>query len=141
MTWWIWVLFGLFLMVLEMFIPSNFYLMFFGAGALIVGSLVAMFGMPLWMQWLLFTVFSILAAILFQKKCMLGFRSHPEITGTENLVGKTALVLDDMAPNAIGKVELQGTSWNVRNVGTSPLTRGQHCHVEHVDGLTLSVRE
>jgi inner membrane protein len=40
----------------------------------------------------------------------------------------------------MGKVELRGSSWSAQNVSPSPLTSGQRCRVEKVDGLMLLVR-
>ena len=41
MDWWIWILFGLLLLLVELVTPGGFYILFFGIGAVIVGILVA----------------------------------------------------------------------------------------------------
>jgi membrane protein implicated in regulation of membrane protease activity len=55
-------------------------------------------------------------------------------------VGETARATENIAVNEIGKAELRGASWNVRNIGDKPLVPGARCVVERVDGLTLHVR-
>jgi len=35
---------------------------------------------------------------------------------------------------------MRGTPWNTRNVSDRPLTRGERCKVEKVEGLTIFVR-
>jgi membrane protein implicated in regulation of membrane protease activity len=56
------------------------------------------------------------------------------------LEGETAIVLDDLAPGAVGKAELRGTSWTAQNAGAAALSRGQRCRVVRVEGLTLFIR-
>jgi membrane protein implicated in regulation of membrane protease activity len=58
----------------------------------------------------------------------------------DTLVGETAVVLEEMAAGAVGKVELRGSAWRAQNVSSSLLESGQRCRVEKVDGLMLQVR-
>ena len=41
MAWWIWVLGGLVLLLAEVLTPGGFFVVFFGAGAILVGALKA----------------------------------------------------------------------------------------------------
>ena len=59
----------------------------------------------------------------------------------DSLVGETALALEDIAPGAIGKVELRGASWTAHNAGDQPIQRSERPKVERVEGLTLHIRE
>lgn len=141
MLWWLWLLLGFFLLLVELLTPGGLYLLFFGVAAIVVGLLTGMeVGGPAWMQWLLFSILSIVALALFRKPLLRKLRPASTQTDVDNLVGETALVLEDMAANAFGKAELRGTSWNARNIGGSSLARGQRCKVEKVDGLLLWVR-
>lgn len=141
MLWWIWILLGFLLLLAELLTPGGLYLLFFGVAAIVVGVLggVSLSGPP-WMQWLLFSVLSIVALTLFRRP--LQKRLHPTTTDPEvdSFIGATALVTEDIAVDAIGKAELRGSSWTARNVGRNPLARGQRCTVEKVDGLILWVR-
>jgi membrane protein implicated in regulation of membrane protease activity len=68
MAWWMWMLLGLFLAIAEAQIPTNFFLLAFGIGGLIVGALVGLgWGGPAWLQWLLFTVVSIGTVVIAQR--------------------------------------------------------------------------
>ena len=58
----------------------------------------------------------------------------------DSLVGKQAVVLDGIAPQGEGKVELRGVPWTAHNDGDSPLTVGQKCTVHRIDGLKFYVR-
>jgi len=141
MTWWAWVLLGLVFLMMEVMTPGGFYLLFFGFGALVVGALAsAGLGGPLWAQVLLFSVASVAGLLLLRRRLLDRFRSGTPAQPVDSLVLETAVALDEIAVDQIGKVELRGTSWSARNVGDQPVARGQRCRVEHVDGLTLWVR-
>jgi membrane protein implicated in regulation of membrane protease activity len=140
MDWWIWLLVGLLLLLAELVTPGGFYIIFFGVGALVVGILAGFQAAgPPWFQYILFSVVSVVALWLFREKLLQLTRSRSS-DGVDNLVGETAVLLEDISANGIGKAEMRGTSWSTRNVGDKPLARGQRCRVERVEGLTIFVR-
>ena len=144
MPWWMWMLFGFVLLAVEMFTPGLFYFFFFGIGALLVGALggIGVDASISW-QWLLFSIFSVATLVLFRQKLveLLDSKNTNSRTGDlDSIVGEVMTLLDDLAPNAIGKAEGRGSSWTVMNGGTEPLRKGQRCRVYHMEGLTLWVR-
>ena len=140
-TWWMWFLFGLFLLLVEFLTPGAFYQLFFGVGAIAVGVLhAAGIQMSLPVQGVLFLGISLGALLLLRKPLREKlYRAEPG-RPVDSLEGETAVALEDIAVDGIGKAELRGTTWNARNVGDSPISRSQRCRVERVDGLTLWVR-
>lgn len=144
MSWWLWMLLGFALLAVEMLTPGLFYFLFFGVGALLVGALVGIEAdVPVPVQWLLFSVFSI-ATLLFVRQKLVNLLSHKSIkarTGDlDSIVGEIVTLMDDLAPHAIGKAEGRGSSWTVMNGGAESLHKGQRCRVYHMEGLTLWVR-
>jgi membrane protein implicated in regulation of membrane protease activity len=141
MPWWAWLALGLGLILLELLTPFSFYLMFFGMGALVVGALASLhLPAPLWVEWLLFSCFSVAAMLLFRRPLLTRFHANRQRPVIDSMVGETALALEDIAVGAVGRVELRGTTWNARNFGAHPLPRGQRCTVEKTEGLLLWVR-
>jgi membrane protein implicated in regulation of membrane protease activity len=140
MTWWVWVLLGLGLLGIEVLTPGGFFVLFFGLAALVVGALagVGLTG-PAWLQWLLFSVLSAGSLVLFRHRLVERLRASGD-AAVRGLVGDVAVLLDDLAPGAVGKAELRGTAWSVRHDGPEPLHRGRRCRVERVEGLMLYVR-
>jgi membrane protein implicated in regulation of membrane protease activity len=138
MYWWLWLVLGLIFVGLEVLTPGGFYVLFFGIGALAVGSLAG-FGWsgPIWFQWLLFSAISLLSLLCFRPHLVRATRSKERPDPIDTLEGEIALLVDDLPPDAVGRAELRGTTWTVRNGDQRLLVRGQRCRVSRVDGLTL----
>ena len=140
MEWWIWILLGLVLLLAELVTPGGFYFIFFGSGAVVVGVLAGLgAGGPLWFQILSFSILSLLSLWLFREKLLKLTEAAPD-QNVDSLIGGTAVAIDAIPVNAIGKVELRGTAWNARNSGNKPLQNGERAKVERVEGLMLFVR-
>ena len=140
MDWWIWVLGGLVLLLAEILTPGGFFVVFFGAGAILVGALKLVgWGGPAWAEWLVFSVLSVMALALFRDPLMRRFNLKAG-KPVDRLEGETALVTEDVAPGGVGKAEMRGTSWTARSTSPVALGRGQRCRVERVEGLTLWLR-
>lgn len=140
MDWWLWVAGALALMVLELVTPSGFFIMFFGLGAMTVGVLARLGLVDAgWVQWLLFTLLSIGYVLLFRGQVQKMFQPPPPIP-VDSLVGVLAVPQGSIEPGAVGRVEVRGSTWSARNVGSTALTGGQRCTVVSVDGLLLAVR-
>jgi membrane protein implicated in regulation of membrane protease activity len=140
MLWWHWIVLGLVLAALEMASAGGFFIIFFGAGAIVVGllTLVDLAG-PLWVQWLLFSALSLVALALFRNPLLRWMRAGMPTTPIDSLTADIATTIDDIAPGAVGRAELRGSAWSARNVGASPLVKGQRCTVRRVDGLMLHI--
>lgn len=139
LTWWLWLLGGSALLVLELITPGGFYVFFFGIGAIIVGLLAASgLGGPAWMQWLLFAGISIAALAVFRRPLLRQFNvPHHNV---DSMIGEEAVALADIRADGIGKAELRGSVWTARNGSEAGIAAGQRCRVERIEGLTLHVR-
>ena len=142
MLWWHWLLLGLVLTALELATAGGFYIVFFGVAAIIVSVLVLMdVGGPLWFQLLLFSALAIASLLFFRNPIMrrlnLNAAGAPDI---DNMSSETCSVLSSMPPGGNGRVEMRGTTWSARNIGTTPLSSGARCTVVRSDRLTLLVK-
>jgi membrane protein implicated in regulation of membrane protease activity len=141
MAWWLWLLLGLVLLLLELLTPSGFYLLFFGLGALAVGMLCLweLLG-PAWIQWLSFSGLSLVTLLLFRDALLKRFRGRSGDQDANKLVGETARALETIPVDGLGRAELRGTTWQARNVGPVPVAPEQRCKVERIEGLTIWIR-
>jgi membrane protein implicated in regulation of membrane protease activity len=140
MLWWHWIVLGLVLAVLELASAGGFFIIFFGAGAIVVGLLtVAELSGPLWVQWLLFSLLSLLSLAFFRNPLLRRMRAAMPTRPVDSLTSDIATAIDDILPGAVGRAELRGAAWSARNVGAAPLMKGQRCTVRRVDGLMLHI--
>jgi len=142
MTWWLWIVLGIALLAAEMLTPGGFFIIFFGVAALLVGVLMSvdLAGPPV-VQWLLFSGLSVGSLLLFRRRLLELFSAPTATLGDiDTLRDEVAFASAELAPGAIGKAELRGTPWTVKNVGDQPLRAGQRCRVAGKDGLMLFVR-
>ncbi len=140
MPWWGWIVVGAVLLAAELFvIPTDFFLVFLGASAIVVG-LVGLFGVdaPAWLQWASFGLLSLLS-LVFSRGWLKG-RLRPATHVDDTLVGEISIAREPLAVGAVGRIELRGTQWSARNTGDAPLAPGDRARVERVEGLTLHVR-
>jgi inner membrane protein len=140
MQWWHWFVLGLVLAVAELSTPGGFYIIFFGIGALIVGSLAGLeMAGPLSVQLVLFAVFSVVLLALFRTRLLRLTQVDPQKPPIDTLVGEIGTVSEPITPHSIGKVELRGAAWSARNTSAATLVAGARIQVVGVDGLTLNV--
>jgi membrane protein implicated in regulation of membrane protease activity len=138
--WWHWLVLGLLLVLAEMATAGGFYIIFFGAGALLVGALAGL-GLveSVAAQTLLFSVLSIGSLLLFRGRLLKVMQTDPQAPPIDTLVGESGVALETVAPGSVGRVELRGTAWSARNATAADLPKGTRCRVVRVDGLTLFV--
>lgn len=138
MSWWLWVLFGIGLLVVEMITPGGLFALFFGVGAILTAA-VAAAGAGATVQWVAFTAASILLLATLRRTLQdrLLTRASPPV---DRIVGEEATLLDDLPPGGEVKAELRGVPWSARAVTGLALRKGQRCRVERIEGLTLWVR-
>jgi membrane protein implicated in regulation of membrane protease activity len=141
MTWWYWLVLGLVLIALEMASSGGFYIIFFGVAAIVV-ALLSSTGLadPSWIQWLLFSVLSVISLVLFRNPLMRTLNLGAGAADIDTLAGETGTALEDMGAGANGRVELRGTTWSARNTGSTLLARGHRCVVVRIERLTLLVK-
>jgi membrane protein implicated in regulation of membrane protease activity len=140
MEWWIWLLFGLLLLLGELLTPGGFYIFFFGIGALVVGVLTGLqLAGPAWFQFILFSGrFRSYSLVISREAFAIDpCEEHPR---SRQLGRRDRSGTRRISANGIGKAEARGTSWTARNLDDQALARGVRCKVEKVEGLTIFVR-
>lgn len=133
------ILLGVGLMVAEAFEPSFGALGLGGVIAFVFGSIILMdtdapgFGIDL----SVIVTFSIISALVFIVIVGLAVkaRRRPVVSGLEELVGGTAIALDDFTD--CGMVKIHSESW--RAVANKSVKKGGRVRVIGIDGLTLQV--
>lgn len=140
MQWWQWAVIGVLLLSAEMFlIDAQFYLVFLGVAAIVVG-LIDWFGASLSgvAQWLLFALLALVSLVIFRGRLYRYLRKSagtvPELLNVGDLVQLPAA----LAPGESCRVEYRGTSWTARNVDQQQLNG--EVTIARIEGLTLLVQ-
>jgi membrane protein implicated in regulation of membrane protease activity len=140
MEWWAWIAVGAILLVSELaFVDAQFYLVFVGASALVVGFLDLAGLLPaVWMQWLLFSALAAFSMVTFRRRIYDRMRRKlPDMK--QGPVGESVVLPAALPPGETCRLEYCGSSWNALNGGKSPIAAGQRARIDRVNGLTLVV--
>jgi inner membrane protein len=142
MAWWGWAILGIACMVIEVHLTQDFTLFCVGVAAFVVTAVAAFaVDLPFWTHWLLFSALSVVV-LLTVRKPLLG-RLRPDRgrdADFDYLLGEVATPSEDLAANGVGKAELRGSVWTVRNAEPTNLNKGQRCRVTRIEGLTLWIK-
>jgi membrane protein implicated in regulation of membrane protease activity len=141
MNWWGWVVAGAILLGAELTgVNAQFYLVFVGCAAIVVGlATAAIPGLAPWMQWGGFAILGIVSMLAFRNRLYQKLRGHaPEVrTGP---VGTVLTLPTALAPGESCQVEHGGSHWTAYNAGDAPIPVGARVRIANVRGLTLVVR-
>jgi membrane protein implicated in regulation of membrane protease activity len=141
MQWWAWIAVGAILLGSELtFVNAQFYLVFVGASALVVGIL-ALAGAATadWLQWLIFAALAVTSLLTFRGRVYERMRRTLPVMRS-GPAGEIVTLPLELPPGETCRLEYRGSSWSAINAGESVIAAGSRARVERVDGLTLVVR-
>lgn len=137
LQYWHWFVAGLALLIVEMFLPTGFVLMWMGVSAIIVGAIAWAVPTSWPVECVLFGVLSIVCFFAYRKlwpqkavveQPSLNRRGH-------SYVGRT-FTLSDPVVNSIGTLRVDDSQWRI----TGPdMPAGSQVRVVQADGATLRV--
>ena len=140
--WWHWVVLGIFLMLSELVVPA-FFLIWFGAAAVVVGIATALFpAFPFAWQVIVWTAVSLALVWFWFKVFKRG--SHKTRAGMSkgSFVGEVALVTRDIRPYEKGQIRFQkpilgDEMWE--SIADEEIRVGERVRVLDVEGNLLKV--
>ena len=140
MTWWGWVIAGAILLGAELaFVSAQFYLVFIGSAAILVGLATFAMPLPIWVQWALFAVLGIASMVIFRNRVYRRFRSAMPEVATGPAGGVITLEVALGAGESC-RAEYGGAFWTVRNDSDTPIPPGGRARIARVQELTLLVK-
>jgi len=135
----IWLIAALVLAGAEV-LTGDLFLLMLGGGALAAAATNWLFGLPIWVDGLVFLIVSVLLLVGVRpvlRRRLIGGKGLPE--PMKALEGKSALVLDRVARHE-GQVKLDGQVWTARPLNEDDIyLPGDHVTVVHIDGATAVV--
>jgi len=137
------MLFGLFLLVLEIKVTSFGLLTVGGVISLIFGSMMLIDSPAPELQLSLSVVIPVVlgftAIAAFLVRLGLAAQRTPPVSGSEGLLNETGEALTPLSPGTPGSVRVHGEIWRAR--ANEPVASRDRVRVTHIDGLTLTVRK
>jgi inner membrane protein len=142
MPWWGWLVMAAALLSVELFvIDAQFYLVFLGVSAALVGLLSLADGtIPAWQQWLAFAGLAIATMLAFRDRVYQLVRKRTGHVQERLTLGDRVVIPVRLEPGQSCRAEYRGSSWTARNVDQQAIDAGKEAVIAHVDGLTLHVR-
>ena len=140
MEWWAWIAVGTILLGAELaFVDVQFYLVFVGAAALVVGFLsLGSWPLAVWLQWLIFMTLAAVSMVVFRRRIYERMRRTLPIM-KHGPAGGIVVLPTALPPGETCRLEFHGSSWSAINSGASVIEAGGRARIERVDGLTLVV--
>jgi membrane protein implicated in regulation of membrane protease activity len=135
---WHWWVFGIVLIILELFVPGAFFL-WLGISAAVVGVLMWLMPDMSWeYQWLIFALFSVVSIVLW-RTFMLKRPSpsdHPTLNRRgEQYVGRV-FTLNEAIVDGVGKIRVDDTMWKIAG---EDCPVGSKVKVVEAEGAVLKV--
>lgn len=142
MPWWSWLVAGAVLLAIEMFvIDAQFYLVFIGVSAALVGLLgLAGITLPPWADWLVFAILALVTMVSFRKRLYAVVRGRTGHVEERLTLGDRVTVPVRLEPSQTCRVDYRGSTWTARNVDETAIEAGREAVISRVDGLVLLVR-
>lgn len=142
MPWWSWLILAAIALAVEMFVlDAQFYLVFFGISAGIMGVLALLgVGMPDWTQWLVFSILAIVTMVSFRQRLYTLVRGRTGHVEERLTLGDRVTVPVRLEPSQTCRVDYRGSSWTARNVDDRAIEAGREAVIARVDGLVLLLR-
>lgn len=112
--WQIWCVFGLLLLILEMFTPALFFLNL--AFAAFFTAIFAHSGVTFISQTIVFSITSVLLIIFLRPFILLKIKTNNAQTGVEaKYIGHEAKVINEITKTS-GRISIYGEDWNARTL-------------------------
>jgi hypothetical protein len=141
MLWWGWCILGVVLLGVELLaVDAQFYLVFAGLSAVVVG-LLGLVGLelPVAGQWLLFAVLAVTAMFTLRRPIYAKLMNKPFGNVSSDL-DQRVLLAQELAPGKSCRIEYRGSGWTALNVGEQVIPSGGAARIDSIDGVTLRVR-
>jgi len=141
MAWWGWGILGVALLGIELLaVDAQFYLVFAGLAAILVG-LLGLVGLelPIAGQWLAFAVLAVTAMFTLRRPIYARLMNRPFANVSTDLDQRVVLT-QDLAPGKSCRIEYRGSGWTALNIGDQVIPSGGSARIDSIDGVTLRVR-
>ena len=138
------ILFGMILLVIEMFTPTYGLLAVSGIVSMVFGA-VMLFDSPapeLQLGWPFIVSMMLALALVTGALTRLGIKAHQvrAVTGVDGMIDQEGLAIDPIPPGGRGRVSTRGEIWTAAAAPGTEISGGDHVRIVSIDGMVLTVR-
>ena len=138
MSVYIWTALFIVLIIIEA-MTAQLTTIWFAVGAL-ASAIAAFFNGPVWLQWTLFLVVSVVLILSTRKLARGLLKAKPKATNADRAIGQNGIVTEEIDNlNAKGAVSLNGMFWTARSEDNSVIPVGETVTAVRIDGVKLIV--
>jgi len=137
---WAWIAIFVIMIIVELATPTALVSIWFALGSL-VSLILAFFDVNVWVQVIVFIVASALSLVLLRPLAARHTKDHVIPTNYDAVVGKTAVVTEEISKHKWGHVEVQGIDWSAKTQDGSTIEKGTQVTVLAVEGVKLIVKK
>lgn len=134
----IWIITAIILFVIEIVMPTAFFFMCLGIGAIAAGVSV-LFIVDSMYTWLIFVSVSLGSIYLIKPVAAKLFHKKIKKSNVDALIGQKAVVVEIINPPALGMVKVEGELWRAEALETIDLN--SMVEVFAVEGTRLKVKK
>ena len=134
---WFWLSIAVLFTVIEV-CSFGLTTIWFALGGIIM-IFVSFLPIPFPWQILIFLVISTLLLIFTRPIAIKKLKVGKEKTNTDEIIGKTALVVKEITKFEKGEVKIKGIVWAAETANGENISVGTECIIESVHGVTLTV--
>ena len=138
--WWtIWAVVAMVCLIMEMS-SGDFYITCFGIGAL-VALVVSIFAVPLWVQIIVFAVFSVLSIFFLRPHlvALIHRGGHERLSNAQAIIGRIGEVSETVRAGGYGRVKLDGDDWKAQTDWADDLPVGAKVRIIGMDSIIVKV--
>ena len=96
---------------------------------------------PFYAQCVLFALVALLLLFFTRPLALKFLHTKREKTNADSLIGKKALVLQNITEWEKGQVKINGIVWTAASVEGAVIPAGDECVIEKIEGVTLIVKK
>lgn len=132
----IWIVLAALFLIGEM-LTTSFFLMWFGIGAS-ASAVLNYLGFDPLVQFIAFIIISLILLGVSRPFAQRISKDSPKKAAADRLIGKQALVIEEIVPHNGGLVKIDGDVWKA--VASQTIEDGQTVNIEKIEGIKLVVK-
>lgn len=122
-------------------VTFGLYTVWFAIGALAATG-ISMGGGPIWLQFVVFFVLSLLLLLAVRPFATKYFNVSRTKTNVENMIGKMVMVTTEIDNwKGQGEVTYEGMPWSARSADGTVISEGSQAQIEAVEGVKVLVKK